>query len=125
MKKGIISLGLASLVLSLSGCTTAVMTYVHTQRVHHGYLVERTRDQVRHCMGQPVSVHHSNGLEVWQYNYRTQTHRTCRIKVFFNQRQVKDSQFMDVGASAHATPACATAKKEIEPCLRRYLMVTK
>jgi outer membrane protein assembly factor BamE (lipoprotein component of BamABCDE complex) len=126
VKKWIAYSSLAGLVFSLSGCTTAVMTYVRTQRIHHGYIIERTRDQVRACLGQPKSISHVDGKEVWKYNYRTSSHQVCKADIYFKGKVVKDTKFTDISIRGpKGQSACEKAKIEFRPCFKRYLMVTK
>ncbi len=125
MKKWIASLGLAGLAFSLSGCTTAVMTYVKVQRTHHGYLIERTRDQVKACLGQPKSTQRINGIELWQYNYRADSQNICMVEIYFKGRKVKDTRFSQIGTRGTPGTACQIAKEKYKPCLKHYLVFTK
>lgn len=124
MKKWIAALGLASLAFSISGCTTAVMTVVHTNRVHHGFIIERTRAQVRACLGRPSSIRHVADKEVWKYNYHTRNHNVCKVDIYFKGRVVKDTKFTDI-RTVGTRSACEQGKLEFQPCFRRYLMVTQ
>lgn len=124
MKKWIASMSLAGLAFSLSGCTTAVMTYVHTQRVHHGYIIERTRAQVQACLGKPNAVQSMHGKEMWKYTYRTSAHNVCVVNIYFKGKVVKDTKFTDFGVQGTRS-ACDQGKKEFGPCFKRYLMYTK
>lgn len=128
MKKWIVSLSMAALAIPLTSCTTATMVYVRKQRNDNAYLIQRTREQVRSCLGKAKAHHKVDGIEVWQYNYVPKGHHhACVIKVFFKGRYSNKSEFNRIGvvAQSQGVGTCMAAKNEIKPCLKRYLVMTK